>query len=643
MCGIAGWANIDADKPPMFGDEVVLQTMCDTMWHRGPDSEGLWLDTGVALGMRRLAIIDLSTGEQPVWNENKSIVAVMNGELYNFQEVRKDLEKRGHKFVSNSDTEIIPHLYEEYGDDFMEQLNGMFTIALWDIAEKKLILTRDRFGEKPLYYGVFGDKMIFASEPKVLLSHASVKPRINMEALRQYLSFDYVPAPLSMYEGISKLPSAHKLIWQNGEAKISRYWKLSFNKSATRPTVTEASAQLGSLLSDSVRMRMISDVPLGILLSGGVDSSAVAAYAVKHSSKRVETFSIGFEEASFDESKYAREVAEHLGTDHYEEKLSVDKAAELVSEIGKWLDEPMSDGSLIPTFLLSRFVRKHVTVALGGDGGDEIFAGYPMYYGLKMARVYDAIPKFVRSALIEPMVRGLPVNTKNLSFDYKAKRFVGAANYDPITRHHAWFGSFTPDQQVRVLSENVKFATRATSPLGIARKLWQDCDAESELERMQYLDMNLYLAEDILTKVDRASMAVSLEVRAPFLDHRVAEFAAGLPPEYKLKGSTGKYILKKAVEDMLPRTVTKRAKKGFGIPIAEWLKGRLNHLLHDLLSTDRLIRQGLFNPGYVQQLIREHEQGIASHHKQLWTLLVFQLWYDNFLDVDKPPRIKKYR
>ena len=627
----------------MFGDEVVLRTMCDTMWHRGPDSEGIWLDAGVALGMRRLAIIDLSTGDQPVWNENKSIVAVMNGELYNFREIRADLEKKGHKMVGHSDTEILPHLYEEYGDDFVKELNGMFAIALWDLAEQKLILARDRFGEKPLYYGVFDDKLIFASEPKVLLSNAAVKPSINLDALRQYLSFDYVPAPHSMYEGISKLPAAHTLIWHRGKATISRYWNLSFKKSGARRSVNDAAIELSSLLSDSTRMRMISDVPLGILLSGGVDSSAIAAYAVKHSSKRVETFSIGFEEASFDESKYAREVAQHLGTDHYEEKLSVDKAAELVSEIGKWLDEPMSDGSLIPTFLLSRFVRKHVTVALGGDGGDEIFAGYPMYYGLKMAKVYDSIPRFLRSALIEPVVKGLPVSTKNLSFDYKAKRFVGAANYDPIVRHHAWFGSFTPEQQQKVLSESVKFSTRNSNTYALAKKLWQDCDSESEMERMQYLDMNLYLAEDILTKVDRASMAVSLEVRAPFLDHRVAEFAAALPPDFKLKGSIGKYILKKAVEDMLPKTVTKRAKKGFGIPIADWLKGRLNHLLHDLLSSDRLIRQGLFNPEYVQQLIREHEQGIASHHKQLWTLLVFQLWYDNFLDTNKPPKITKYR
>lgn len=642
MCGIAGWANVDPNQPPIFGDEAVLQHMCDTMWHRGPDSEGLWLDPGVALGMRRLAIIDLSTGEQPVWNENRSIVAVMNGELYNFREIRKELEKRGHRFNGNSDTEILPHLYEEYGDDFVEELNGMFAIALWDRYEQKLILARDRFGEKPLYYGVFDEKLIFASEPKVLLAHGSVKPAINHEALRQYLSFDYVPAPNSMYEGVSKLPAAHKLIWQNGEAKVSRYWKLSFNKNGRKWSVRDAADELNSLLSDSVKMRMISDVPLGILLSGGVDSSAVAAYAVKHASKKVETFSIGFEEASFDESKYAREVANHLGTDHYEDKLSVEKAAELVSEIGKWLDEPMSDGSLIPTLLLSRFVRKHVTVALGGDGGDEIFAGYPMYYGLKMAKMYESIPKFVRSGLIEPVVRGLPVSTKNLSFDYKAKRFIAAAEYDPISRHHAWFGSFSPEQQIPLLSENVKFATRGFSTYSIAKQHWQECNAEDEMERMQYMDINLYLAEDILTKVDRASMAVSLEVRAPFLDHRVAEFASSLPPDYKLKGSTGKYILKKAVEGMLPKTVTKRAKKGFGIPIADWLKGRLNYLLHDMLSPDRLIRQDLFKADYVQQLIREHEQGVASHHKQLWTLLVFQLWYDQFLDVDKPPRIRKY-
>ena len=613
----------------MFGDEVTLNAMCNRMWHRGPDSEGLWLGQGVALGMRRLAIIDVAGGEQPVWSEDKRIVAVMNGEIYNFRELRKNLESLGHSFNSNSDTEVLPHLYEEFGEAMVEKLNGMFAFALWDLRKKKLLIARDRFGEKPLFYGVFDGKLVFASEPKVLLENPSVKAGINLEALRQYLSFDYVPAPHSIYEGISKLPAAHLLTLENGQVKTRRYWSLSFEKPAHKPSFKEASKELGELLADSVRMRLVSDVPLGILLSGGVDSSTVAAFATQFSSEKVKTFSIGFEEDSFDESRYAREVAHHLGTEHYEDKLSVETAAELISGIGKWLDEPLSDGSLLPTFLLSRFVRQHVTVALGGDGGDEIFAGYPMYYGHKMARVYESIPRFVRNGMIEPMVNSLPVSTKNLSFDYRAKRFVAGSKYDTVTRHHSWFGSFSLDAQDELLTDRVKDAAHG-DVYRDAKKLLKLCDAEEQIEQMQFLDMNFYLAEDILTKVDRASMAVSLEVRAPFLDHRVAQFAASLPLEYKLNGSNGKYILKKTIENLLPRNVTRRPKKGFGIPIAEWLKGRLNPLVRDLLAPERLKKQDLFDADFVQTLLREHEQNTANHNKQLWTLLVFQLWYENF-------------
>ena len=344
----------------------------------------------------------------------------------------------------------------------------------------------------------------------------------------------------------------------------------------------------------------------------------------------MKTFSIGFEEDSFDETKYARQVAKHLNTEHYEEKLSAATAGDLISEIGTWLDEPLSDGSLIPTYLLASFVRKHVTVALGGDGGDEIFAGYPMYFAHKVAGAYNTVPKFLRSGLIEPVVRNLPVSNKNLSFDYKAKRFVRAAGLDVVERHHSWFGSFSTEEQKQLLLPEILNSTDDDIYRG-PREMLAFCDAVDEIEQMQFLDMNYYMAEDILTKVDRAAMAVSLETRAPFLDPRVAQFAASLPLEYKLKGKNGKYILKKAVEDLLPPTILNRPKKGFGIPVAEWLKGRLNPLMHDLLATERLKSQGLFDPVYVQKLIHEHETGRASHHKQLWTLLIFQLWSDNFL------------
>ena len=628
MCGIAGWINLENNRSQ--NNETVLHQMCERMKHRGPDSEGLWFEKEVALGMRRLSIIDLHTGKQPVFSEDKSVVVVMNGELYNFREVRADLEKRGHRFETNTDTEILPHLYEEYGEAMLEQINGMFAFALWDKNKKKLLIARDRFGEKPLYYGVFDGKLIFASEPKVLLENPSVKAELNLDALRQYLSFDYVPAPHSIYKNISKLPAAHFLTVEHGEIKTRRYWNLSWHKNGNFQSLEKSAEDLRELLADAVRMRLVSDVPLGILLSGGVDSSTVAALATRFSSEKVKTFSIGFEENSFDESKFARMVANHLQTEHYEDKLSVEKAADLISEIGTWLDEPLSDGSLLPTFLLSRFVRKYVTVALGGDGGDEIFAGYPMYFGHKVANLYGKVPRFLRTGVIEPFVNNLPVSSKNLSFDYKAKRFVRASKYDLVTRHHAWFGSFSIDEQNNLLVKDVLAQSSGDIYRG-AKDLLKLTDAENEIEQMQFLDLNFYMAEDILTKVDRASMAVSLEVRAPFLDPRVAEFAAQIPLEYKLRGSKGKYILKKAVEPLIPKEILQRPKKGFGIPIAEWLNGRLNSLMHDLLDSTRLKNQGLFDAEFVQKLVKEHETKVASHHKQLWTLLVFQLWYDNFL------------
>ncbi len=634
MCGITGWANLEPHTPPFDGAQDLLHSMCERMTHRGPDSEGLMVSKGVALGMRRLAIIDLVTGEQPVFNEDKSIAVVLNGELYNYREVREQLEKQGHSFRSASDTEILPHLYEEYGDDMVDHLNGMFAFALWDYKKRRLLIARDRFGEKPLYWGIFDNSLIFASEPKVLLAHPSVRPALNLQALRQYLSFDYVPAPLSIYEGINKLPAAHKLVLEDGVVEVTRYWQLKYQTIDPVPSLDDAAEHLRSLLADAVRMRLVSDVPLGVLLSGGVDSSTVAALAVRASTEAVKTFSISFAESSFDESAYARGVAKFLGTDHHEERLSANLAANLVGEIGSWLDEPFSDPSLVPTYLLSRFTRKHVTVALGGDGGDELFAGYEMYVGHRWAEIYKHVPQAVRSGIIEPLVRLLPVKTKNLSLDYKANRFVTGTKYDEVTRHHVWFGSFTPEEQTRLLTPDALAATDSDI-YRQAREMMAECGDHDLVKRMQNLDTRLYLAEDILTKVDRASMAVSLEVRAPFLDPRVAEFAASLPSNYKLRGSKTKYILKKAVDDMLPRFVTRRPKKGFGVPVAEWLKFKLRPLARDLLSPERVRRAGVFNPEFVSRLQDEHERGVANHRKLLWTLLMFELWHESFIETPK--------
>src|SRR5688572_11169125 len=533
MCGITGWANLDSHTPPPDGATDLLHAMCERMAHRGPDSEGLMVREGIALGMRRLAIIDLVTGEQPAFNEDETVAVILNGEIYNYRELRTRLEKLGHSFRSSSDTEVLPHLYEEYGTEMVQHLNGMFAFALWDSRRRRLFIARDRFGEKPLYWGIFDGTLLFASEPKVLLAHPAVRPGLNLEALRQYLSFDYIPAPLSIYEGISKLPAAHTLTLEDGRVEVQRYWCLSYQTRTPVPSEAEAAEQLQSLLADSVSMRLVSDVPLGVLLSGGVDSSTVAAMAVRASSEAVKTFSISFAESSFDESSYARAVAKFLGTDHHEERLSANLAANLVSEIGSWMDEPFSDPSLVPTYLLSRFTRKHVTVALGGDGGDELFAGYPMYWGHRWAEVYERVPRFLRRGLIEPIVNRLPVKTKNLSFDYRARRFVLGAGNEQVARHHIWFGSFTPAEQTALLTNDVKRASDS-DVYSRARALLAECDSDDMVERMQSLDTQLYLAEDILTKVDRASMAVSLEVRAPFLDPRVAEYAASLPSSYKL-------------------------------------------------------------------------------------------------------------
>jgi asparagine synthase (glutamine-hydrolysing) len=632
MCGITGWANLDSRTPPADGADELLRAMCDRLIHRGPDSDGYFIDDGIALSIRRLAIIDLVTGDQPAFNEDERVAVVLNGEIYNYRELRAELEARGHSFRSASDTEVLPHLYEEYGREMVQHLNGMFAFALWDGSRRRLFIARDRFGEKPLYWGIFDRQLLFASEPKALLAHPAVRPELNVNALRHYLSFDYVPAPLSIYEGINKLPAAHTLTLENGELEVERYWRLSYQTRQPVPTLNEAAEQLRDLLAESVSMRLVSDVPLGVLLSGGIDSSMVTAMAVRASAETVKTFSISFAEASFDESQYARRVAEFLGTDHHEERFSASVAANLVGDIGAWMDEPMSDPSLVPTYLLSRFTRKHVTVALGGDGGDEIFAGYPMYFGHRMARAYDRVPSLFKRGVVEPLVNALPVKTKNLSFDYRARRFLTASHYDEVARHHIWFGSFTPHDQELLLTPEVKQSSESDIYRN-ARRLFAECDSNDLTECMQSLDTQLYLAEDILTKVDRASMAVSLEVRAPYLDPRVAEFAAGLPSRYKLHGYTSKYILKRAAKGLVPPFVWRRGKKGFGVPFAKWLKVELRPLARDLLSPERLRRGGLFNPEYVARLQDEHERGIANHRKLLWTLLTFELWRESFVET----------
>ncbi|MEP6945740.1 MAG: asparagine synthase (glutamine-hydrolyzing) [Acidobacteriota bacterium] len=644
MCGITGWAYIDRNVSAVRSDdESTLGSMCLSLKHRGPDSGGSFFDTDVALGIRRLAVIDLFTGGQPFFSEDRSIVAVQNGEIYNFKQLRDELIDKGHHFISNSDTEVLPHLYEEYGTRMVEKLNGMFAFALWDRNIDRLFMARDRFGEKPLYYGIFGGKLIFGSELKALLVHPAVEKRLSLHALRQYLTFDYIPAPFSIFEGIFKLPAAHSLSLEGGEVTIEPYWNLSHKKSLKIPTIEDSTEELRTLLQNSTNDRLVSDVPLGVMLSGGLDSSSVAAFAQRASTKPIKTFCIGFEESSFDESQKARAVAQYLGTEHYEDRLSMERAATLLPDIGSWLDEPICDPSIIPTYLLSQFARSEVTVALGGDGADELFAGYPSYYAHKIAEKYEKIPFTVRR-LFENGVGVLPSSAKNMSLEFMAKRFFRSlSDSDPVRRHISLFGSFMASDLELLLTEAVR--DREAGDIYTEARDWFDkCDFDSNLdsnnivERMQFLDLKSYLAEDILTKVDRASMSVSLEVRSPFLDRDIAEFSARLPRNFKLKcdtpkfafGKTGKYVLKKAMSGILPDATIDQEKAGFGIPIAAWLRGKLRPLARELLSPDRLQKQGLFNPMFVQGLLNSLDLGAASAAKAVWSLLVFQIWFDNF-------------
>jgi asparagine synthase (glutamine-hydrolysing) len=625
--------------------------MCSRLVHRGPDAEGVFLADSVALGIRRLSIIDVHTGAQPVFDETRAISVVTNGEIYNFQELRRDLKRQGHTFSTDTDVEVLPHLYEEYGVDMLSRLNGMFALALWDARRKRLFIARDRFGEKPLYYGVFDRKLIFASEVKAILEHPAVETSIDFHAMRQYLAFDYVPAPLSIYRGIYKLPAAHSLILENGKISIQPYWDLSFKKQQPVPSIDAAAQELRELLADATKIRLTSDRPLGVLLSGGVDSSTVAAFAQRFSTRPVKTFSIGFEEGTFDELRYARRVAKHIGAEHHDDILTIRSAGDLIQDVASWLDEPLGDASILPTFMLSAFVRSEVTVALGGDGGDEIFGGYPWYYAHKLAERYEKIPRFVRQSVIEPILTGLPVRRSNMSFDLLAKRFVNSlSSSDLAERHHSFFGSFLPVEQESLLTRYVKSHNGADVYEGSRKwiKIWDHANANGNgsgkdsdyvIERMQFLDIKSFLAENILTKVDRASMAVSLEVRSPFLDHRIAEFSASLPRDYKLNcrtakfalGRTGKFILKKAVEPILPRQVVGRKKQGFTVPVSAWLRDGLNPLIREFLAYDRIKRQGMFDPHYVENLLVEHEMYRRDNSKTLWNLLVFQLWLENFL------------
>jgi len=619
VCGIVGYVLA---RPDARAEQGVLKRMADRLAHRGPDDEGFVVRGPAALGVRRLRIIDLETGRQPMTGEDGTIWVAFNGEIYNYRELTTRLTSAGHVFRTRSDTEAIVHAWEARGPDALDDLEGMFGLAVWNDATRTLVLARDRLGIKPLYYAVLPDGLVFASELKAMFEHPGVSRELDPEALSAYLAHEWVPAPRSMVKGVRKLAPGHRLIYAGGEARVERWWDVQYGG---EPVVeVQAAARLGAVLDLSVRQHLLSDVPLGVFLSGGLDSAAVAMFARRHVS-RLSTFSIGFEDRSFDESKYARRVAAILGTEHHEERVGPNAALDLVESLGDLVDEPLGDASILPTYLLSRFARKSVTVALSGDGGDELFAGYPTYQAHRVAHAWARTPRAAR-AVARATVNRMPVSHDNLSLDFRLKRFVAAADLDPVTRHAVWMGSFTPDEQRGLLTPGAL----ARLPDGPSYADWERMAAAAPtdpwLHRILYLDLKGYLGEGVLQKVDRASMACSLEVRVPLLDRRVVEVAASLPPEMKLRRLTTKHVLKWLLRNRLPRDIVRRRKKGFAVPLARWFRTELRPLVHEVCDEGTLRRAGLFRPEVVSNLIGQHMRGEADHRKKLYTLLVFLLW-----------------
>ena len=626
MCGIVGNVLARADRTP---DLAVLKRMNDRIAHRGPDDEGFLVQGPAGLGMRRLKIIDLTTGHQPMAGEEGRVSVVFNGEIYNYRELRENLGARGHAFTTRSDTEVIVHGYEERGLASVGDLEGMFAFAIWDAPARTLVLARDRLGIKPLYYAVLPDQIVFASELKALVEHPAIDRTLDLTALSRYLAHEYVPAPHSIFRAIRKLAAGHWLTYSDGRVKIEPFWDVHFRRDGAIGEADAVEALRGAL-DLSVRQHLVSDVPLGVFLSGGIDSSAVAAFAARHFPGRLKTFSIGFEDPSFDETSHARGVARALDTDHHEEILGPRVALDLVARLPELLDEPLGDASLLPTFLLSRFTRRSVTVALSGDGGDELFAGYPTYQAHRLARALELVPHWVRRGLLRPVVERLPVSLDNLSFDFRLKRFMAGMDFGPVERHAAWLGSFTPAEQLALLTPDALARMEMAPSYAAFHEMLAHAPSASGLERMLYLDLKGYLGEGVLAKVDRASMACSLEVRVPLLDRRVVELAASLPMRLKLRGFTTKYVFKRALSGVLPREVLERRKKGFGVPLARWFRAELAPLLQEACAPDMIRRAGLFRPEAVERLLGEHAAGRRDHRKKLYTLLAFQLWASRY-------------
>jgi len=606
---VATEGRVDADR---------VAAMSRTLVHRGPDSFGEFSDGSAALAARRLSIIDLETGDQPIANEDGTLHVVQNGEIYNYRELRHELERAGHRFRTHGDTEVLLHLYEEHGDRFAERLRGMFAIAIWDARRRRLVLARDRFGIKPLYYREVRGELAFASELRAL-----PRGEIDLDAVEAFLAFNSIPAPLTIFREVRKLPAGHLLVWEDGRIELERFG---------RPTPVpveelrgdeeaELVEELRARLRDSVRAHLVSDVPVGVLLSGGVDSALLAALAAAESSEPLRTFSIGFEERSFDELADARRVAERYGTQHRELVLRPD-AALLLPALAEAFDEPFADSSALPTYLVSELAASDVKVALSGEGGDELFGGYYTYVADLLATRVGGLARLAR-----PLVELLPASSAKASFDYKAKRFVRAAHLPPLERHHGWKEIFSAEARSELTGRRSPF-----DPVDLLRARYAETEGADELARLQDVDLGVYLVDDLLVKTDRASMAHSLEARVPYLDTVVTNLALALPTRHKVRGLSKKVLLRKAAAPLLPREIVHGKKRGFSIPAAAWLRGELVPFARETLSRETLRRQGFFQPESVQRLLDEHVAGREDRSRQLWGLLAFTLWHERHVE-----------
>ncbi len=641
MCGICGFLDLDGEGTVTEG---VLRQMTSAQRHRGPDDEGYLCEpgTGIGLGFCRLAILDLTpAGHQPMSNEDGTVWLVFNGEIYNFQDLVPALEQAGHRFRSHSDSEVIIHAYEQWGAECLQRFIGMFAFAIWDSRKRSVFLARDRMGEKPLYYWSDGVHFAFSSEMKGLLTLPSVPRQLNLRALQSYLSYEYVPSPESIFTGIQKLPAGHCLeIRLDGSARgkqtpdwhPQQYWDIRFQTTDTGlRSIDDYAYELRALLKKAVARCLISDVPLGLFLSGGLDSSSILAMMTEVSSERPKTFSIGFEEKTFSELDYAQLVAHHFGSEHHVEILKPD-ANDLVQTIADILDEPFADASALPTFLVSRMARQHVTVALSGDAGDELFAGYDWYRAQKFASAtIDYLPESIRQQL-STFASGIPPTSRKKGTGDIVRRFLEGASLPGKMQHSRWQTFWREDDLAHLLTIPENERSTAIDPRFLA--LFAASGSAHTLDQQQYADLKRYLPDDILFKVDRMSMAVSLETRGPLMDYTLVEFAARLPPELRLRGLSTKYLLKRAMGDILPQQILRRPKLGFNIPYKNWLRNELRDLLQDTLSPTHLRQQGLFHPQYVQTLIREHMEGVRDHSHKLWQLLIFQLWSERNLSSE---------